>query len=121
MWTNNRLSGHVDAGSCQERCGQFSRVASLPLDQNCSASQSRRFVAHEVRVISSKKEALQTLSIPKNVAGNPLTFRSKEIDESVDRGGKTLVNQRIILRQFGVVCCCRPKGSKLPDGVPALF
>jgi hypothetical protein len=29
------------------------------------------------------------LSIPKNVAWNPLTFRAKEIDESVDRGGKT--------------------------------
>jgi hypothetical protein len=40
-----------------------------------------------VRVISSKKEALQTLSIPKNLAWNPLTFRGKEIDKSVDCGG----------------------------------
>jgi len=56
------------------------------------ASQSRRFVAYEVRVISTKKEALQALSIPKNVTRNPLTFRSKEIGESVDPGGKSLVN-----------------------------
>ncbi|MEA2542419.1 MAG: hypothetical protein QOH35_3785 [Acidobacteriaceae bacterium] len=85
------------------------------------ASQSWRFVAYEVRVISSKKEALQTLSISKNVTWSPLTFRAKEIGESVDYGGKTLVNQRIRLRQFGVACCRRSKGSKLLDGVPALF
>jgi hypothetical protein len=71
--------------------------------------------------MSAKKEALQALSIPQNVVWNPFTFRAKEIDESVDRGGKTLVNQRIRLGQFGVTCCCRPKGSKLLDGVPALF
>ena len=46
---------------------------------------------------SGKKEALQALSIPKNVVWNPLTFCGKEIDESVDRGGDTLVNQRIRL------------------------
>jgi hypothetical protein len=38
----------------------------------------------------------------KNVAWNPLTFRAREIYESVDLGGKTLVNQRIRLRQFGI-------------------
>jgi hypothetical protein len=72
-----------------------SAISALPLSQNCLTSQSWRFVAHEVRVISTKKEALQALSIPKNCAGNPLAFQAKEIDESVDRGGKTLVNQRI--------------------------
>jgi hypothetical protein len=46
---------------------------------------------------SGKKEALQALSIPKNVVWNPLTFCGKEIDESVDRSGDTLVNQRIRL------------------------
>ena len=61
------------------------------------ASQSWRFVALEVKVISAKKEALQALRVPKNVVWNPLTFRRKEIDESVDRGGDTLVNQRIPL------------------------
>jgi hypothetical protein len=55
------------------------------------ASQYRRFVAHEVRVISAKKKALQSLSIPKNVTRNPLTFRAEEIGESVDRAGKSLV------------------------------
>jgi hypothetical protein len=78
-------------------------------------------VSHEVRVISSKKEALQALSIPKNLAWNRLTFRIRKIHESVDRGGNTLVNQRIRLCQFGVAFCCRPKGSKLLDGVLPLF
>jgi hypothetical protein len=59
------------------------------------ASQSWRFVALEVRVISAKKDALQALSVPQNVTWNPFTIRGKEIDESVDRGGHTLVNQRI--------------------------
>ena len=101
----------------------FSRVAKppLPIDQNCLASQSWRFVAPEVRIISLKKEALQTLSISKNLAWNPVTFRAKEIDESVDCGGKTLVKQRIRLGQFGITFCCQPKGSKLLDRVPALF
>jgi len=35
------------------------------------------------RVISTKKEALQALSIPKNVTRNSLTFRAKEIGQSV--------------------------------------
>jgi hypothetical protein len=57
-----------------------SAISALPLSQNCLTSQSWRFVAHEVRVISSKKEALQALSIPKNVAWNPLTFRAKIVE-----------------------------------------
>jgi hypothetical protein len=64
-------------------------MIALPPNRNWLASQSW-FVAHEVRVISSKKEALQTLSITKNFARNSFTFRAQEIDESVDRGGKTL-------------------------------
>jgi hypothetical protein len=55
------------------------------------ASQSRRFVAYEVRILSTKKEALQALSIPKNLTRNPLTFRSKEIGESVDRTASLLL------------------------------
>ncbi|MEA2263214.1 MAG: hypothetical protein QOH35_5310 [Acidobacteriaceae bacterium] len=70
-------------------------MIALPLSQNWFASHSWRFVAHEVRFISTKKEAFQALSIPKNIAWNPLTFRAKETDESVDRGGTTLVNQKI--------------------------
>jgi hypothetical protein len=60
------------------------------------ASQSWRFVALELRVISAKEEAFQALSVPKNVVWDPLTFCGKEIDESVDGGGDTLVNQRIV-------------------------
>jgi hypothetical protein len=84
-------------------------IIALPLSENATASQSWRFVALEVRVMSAKKEALQALSIPQNVVWNPFTFRAKEIDESVDRGGDTLVNQRIRLRQFEVTFCYRPK------------
>jgi hypothetical protein len=87
------------------------------LNENATASQSWRFVALEIRVMSAKKEALQALSIPQNVVWNPFTFRAKEIDESVDRGGDTLVNQRIRLRQFDVAFCCRPKCLKLLDGI----
>ena len=75
-----------------------------PLSKN--ASQSWRFVTLEARVISHKKEALHPLSVPKNVVWNSLTFRGKVIDESVDRCGDALVNQRIRLRQFGVSLCC---------------
>jgi hypothetical protein len=92
-------------------------MIALALSQNWLASQSWRFVAYEVRVISTKKEALQALSIPQNVVWNPFTFRAKEIDESVDRGGDTLVNQRIRLRQFEVTFCYRPKCLKLLDGI----
>jgi hypothetical protein len=92
-------------------------IIALPLSENATASQSWRFVALEVRVMSAKKEALQVLSIPQNVVWNPFTFRAKEIDESVDRGGDTLVNQRIRLRQFDVAFCCRPKCLKLLDGI----
>ena len=60
--------------------------------------QSWRFITLEVRVISHKKEALQPLSVPKNVAWNSLTFRGKVIDESVDRGDDSSVNQSIRLR-----------------------
>jgi len=92
-------------------------IIALPLSENTTASQSWRFVALEVRVMSAKKEALQALSIPQNVVWNPFTFRAKEIDESVDRGGDTLVNQRIRLRQFEVTFCYRPKCLKLLDGI----
>jgi hypothetical protein len=49
--------------------------------------------------MSAKKEALQALSIPQNVVWNPFTFRAKGIDESVDRGGDTLVNQTSSIRR----------------------
>ena len=80
-------------GVVKKKAATFSAccIIALRLGQNCLASQFWRFVAREVRVISSKKEALQALSIPKNLAWNPLAFRAKEFDKSVDRGGKTLV------------------------------
>jgi hypothetical protein len=77
----------------------LNRVTTQP---NCLASQSWRLVAHEVRVISPKKEAFQALSVTKNIALNLVTFSAKEIDEPVDCCGNTLVNKRIRLRQFGV-------------------
>jgi hypothetical protein len=66
-----------------------------PLSKN--ALESWRFVTLEARVISHKKEALQPLSVPKNVAWNSLTFRRKVIDEPMNRGGNLLVNQCIRL------------------------
>ena len=66
-----------------------------PLSKN--ASQSWRFVTLEARVISHKKEALQPLSVPKNVVWNSLAFRGKVIDEPMNGGGDLLVNQCIRL------------------------
>jgi hypothetical protein len=62
-------------------------LVSLP---SKNASQSWRFVTLEVRVISHKKEALQPLSVPKNVAWNSLTFRGKIINEPMNGGGDCL-------------------------------
>jgi len=75
-----------------------------PLSKN--ASQSWRFIPLEVRVISHKKEALQPLSVPKNVAWNSLSLRGRKIDESVDRDDDSSVNQCIRLGQFGIAFCC---------------
>jgi hypothetical protein len=77
-------------------------MIAFALSQNCLASQSRRFVAGEGRIISTKEEVLQALSIQKNLAWNPPTLRGEETGEPVDRGGKMVVNQRIRLGQFGV-------------------
>ncbi len=66
-----------------------------PLSEN--GSQSGRFVAFEARVISHKKEALQQLSVTKDVAWNSLTFRGKLIHEPTNRDGDLLVNQCICL------------------------
>jgi hypothetical protein len=85
------------------------------------ASQSWRFVPIEVGIVSAKEEVLQALRVPQNVAWNPLTLRTKEIDKSVDRGGNTLMNQRIRLHHFCVAFCCQPKSSKLLEGVLPLF
>jgi hypothetical protein len=92
---NVRLTGYPDTWmlSVVRKVRSRSRYRKIAFADrpNRLASQCWRFAAHEVRVISFKKEALQTLSISKNLARNPLTFRAKEIDESVDCGGKTLV------------------------------
>jgi ArsR family transcriptional regulator len=46
-------------------------------------SQSWRFLAFEVGIVSCKQEVLEALSIAKNIASNPLTFRVNEIEESI--------------------------------------
>jgi hypothetical protein len=45
-----------------------------------------------VRVITAKKEALQTLRIPKNRAWNALALYVKEINKPVNRASETPVN-----------------------------
>jgi hypothetical protein len=73
----------------------YAQLLVSPLSEN--ASQSGRFVTFEARVTSHKKEALQPLSVPKNVAWNSLTFRGEVIDEPMNRGGDLLLNQCIHL------------------------
>jgi hypothetical protein len=64
-------------GVVRKGAATFSRAGmiALPLSQNRLASESGRFVTHEVLVIAPKEEALQALSIPKNIAWNLLTLR----------------------------------------------
>ena len=50
------------------------------------------FVSLEVRVITAKEEALQTLRIPKNLARNTLSLYFKEIVKPVNRASETPVN-----------------------------
>ena len=71
-----------------------------------------------MRVIAAKKEqALQALSISKNVAWNEFTFRFEEIDKSINSTRDTPMNQRIRPCQLGVAFCDRPKSSKLLQGI----
>jgi hypothetical protein len=116
----SRLIGQMDS-----RCGRLRPqrcVAQSPYHSGRIASRHNPGGSSPTKYGSyaPKKETLQALGVLKNVAWDPLAFRAKEINESVDHGGKILVNQRIRLRQFGVLCCRRPKGSKLFDGVLAL-
>jgi hypothetical protein len=64
-----------------------------------------------MRVISAKKEALQALSISKNVAWNALTFHFEEIDKSINSTRDTAMKQRIRASQLGVAFCDRSKSS----------
>jgi hypothetical protein len=92
QWPCNRLVGQANPGALvrQIRPHPRGRIVS-ELGYDCSRVLIRRFVAYEVRVISTKKEAFQALRISKNVTRNPLTFRAKEIGESVDGASKPLV------------------------------
>ena len=71
----------------------------------------------EMRVVSAKKEALQALSISKNVTWNALAFHFEEIEKSINSTRDTPMNQRIRPSQLGVACCDRPKRSELLHGV----
>jgi hypothetical protein len=64
-----------------------------------------------------KKEALQALSISKNVAWDALTFRFEKIEQSINSTRDTPMNQRIRPCQLGVAFCDRPKSSKLLQGI----
>jgi hypothetical protein len=55
------------------------------------------------------KEALQALSISKNVAWDALAFRFEEIEKSINYTGDTPVNQRLRPRQLGVALCAAQK------------
>jgi len=56
------------------------------------ALQSWGFVSLEVRVITAKKEAFQTLCISKNLVWNALALYFKEIDKPVNCASDTPVN-----------------------------
>jgi hypothetical protein len=68
-------------------------------------------------VISTKEDALQAISISKDVSRNALTLEPKEIDKTIDCAGDVPVNQSIGSRQFGITFRGHPKGSKLLSGI----
>jgi len=71
----------------------------------------------EMRVVSAKKEALQALSISKNVTWNALAFHFEEIEKAINSTRDTPMNQRIRSCQLGVAFCDLPKSSKLLHGI----
>jgi hypothetical protein len=97
-------------GRCVNRPNPKTAYLSLGL-------QARRFITLEIRVISAKEEALQALSISKNIAWNALTFQFEEIEKSINSTRDIPRNQRIRPCQLGVAFCDRPKSSKLLHGI----
>src|SRR6266550_479263 len=79
--------------------------------------QARWFIPLEMRVVSAKKEALQALSISKNVTWNALAFHFEEIEKAINSTRDTPMNQRIRSCQLGVAFCDLPKSSKLLHGI----
>jgi len=79
--------------------------------------QARWFIPLEMRVISAKKEALQALSISKNVPWDALTFPIEEIEKFINCTRDTPMNQRIRPCQLGVALGDCPKSPKLLLGI----
>jgi hypothetical protein len=65
------------------------------LRREAPSSQSWGFISLEVWVVAAEKEALQTLCISKNLAGDALALYFEGIDKPVHRTSQTPVNQRI--------------------------
>ena len=59
-----------------------SRKLAFPL--RWRRSESRRFVAFEVRVVAAEQEGFQTLCIPNDFLRNSFAFDREVISESVD-------------------------------------
>jgi hypothetical protein len=70
-----------------------------------------------VRIISSKKETLQALCIPRNMFWNALTFHFEKIGKSVNSASDTSVNQRIGSCELGVVLRNCLKSLELLDRI----
>lgn len=58
-----------------EKSDPATTAAASSIEGSVVSLQARWFISLEMRVIPAKKEALQALSISKNVAWNALTFR----------------------------------------------
>lgn len=87
------------AGCIHLRRSGDQRAHLCPLHE--SRSKSWRFVALEIRVIATEKEALQPLCVPEYIRWYAFTLYFKEIDESVYSCRNGAVNEWISPGQLG--------------------
>jgi hypothetical protein len=80
---------------------------------DASGLEARRFIALEVRVISTEKKALQPLCVSEHISRYAFPFYFKETDKSVYRFRNGTVNERVRLRQFGVALRGVPEDIEL--------
>lgn len=64
--------------------------------------QAGRLVPFKVWIVSPEDQALQALSVRKNILGNMFPLRGEKVSESVDRLDNTAVDECIVPRGLDV-------------------
>src|ERR1700722_19409197 len=68
-----------------------------------AASEATGFITLETRIITTEKQAFQTLCLMKDVSRYSLPFDCKKLAQSIDRGCDTPVDQWVLLGQLDIV------------------